>query len=204
MQILYQSIDSIFTESVNYDDQFMMVVIDSLIQVTYECLENNFADSDKKIFSFERIGQIYKLNLNRCCMIWPSLSSSLLCITTSKVSNFRLSALALLNRLMPMTLAHLFAHPEDLSGKFTRQNYQKLVFEPWINLVRCNFPELKEQIAQSLNKILIDYGHMLEEGWLCILEIIKDVRDFKSIQVIIETFLDRLNPHLETLVDIVH
>ncbi len=139
-----------------------MIIIDSLIQVTYECLENNFSEVDKKIFSFERIGQIYKLNLKRCCLIWPSLSSSLLCITTSKVSNFRSAALALLNKLIPMTLSHLSVHTEDLSGKFNKQNYQKLVFEPWMNLVRCNFPELKEQIAQSLNKILIDYGHTLD------------------------------------------
>ena len=55
-----------------------------------------------------------------------------------------------------------------------------------------------------MNKILIDYGHVLDEGWICILEIIRDVGDFKSIQVIIETFLDRLNIHLEMLVDIVH
>ena len=88
-----------------------MIIIDSLIQVTYECLENNFTEVDKKIFSFERIGQIYKLNLKRCCLIWPSLSSSLLCVTTSKVSNFRSAALNLLNKLIPMTLSHLSTHP---------------------------------------------------------------------------------------------
>lgn len=70
--------------------------------------------------------------------------------------------------------------------------------------MKCNFPELKEQISQSLNKILIDYGHILDEGWIYILEIIRDVGDFKSIQVIIETFVDRLNVHLPMLVDIVH
>ena len=36
------------------------------------------------------------------------------------------------------------------------------------------------------------------------MEIIRDINDFKSIQVIIETFLDKLNIHLELLVTIVH
>lgn len=96
-----------------------MTIIDSLVQVTYECLENNFNDEGKKIFSFERIGQVYRLNISRLCHIWPSLSSSLLCITTSKVSYFRVSALGLLNQLIPMSLSYLHANPDALCGKFT-------------------------------------------------------------------------------------
>jgi hypothetical protein len=180
-----------------------MTIIDSLVQVTYECLENNFNDESKKIFSFERIGQIYRLNLHRLCSIWPSLSSSLLCITTSKVSYFRVSALALLNQLIPITLSYLHSNPNSLSGKFTPDNYQKLIFEPWLNLVRCKFPELKEQIGLALNKIVIDYGHILTQGWSCILDIIQEIGDFKTMQVIIDTFLDRVDDYMETVVEIV-
>ncbi len=41
------------------------------MKVTYECLENNFSEENKKIFAFERIEQIYRLNLFRIPIIWP-------------------------------------------------------------------------------------------------------------------------------------
>ena len=93
IQILYKTMDAIFTESPKYSDQYLLNILESLIQVTYECLENNYTDDAKKIFSFERIEQIFRLNLFRATIMWPMLSSSLLCITTSKVPYFRLSAL---------------------------------------------------------------------------------------------------------------
>lgn len=203
VQILYQSLDSIFTESTKYSLEYLLTIIDSLVQVTYECLENNFSDEGKKIFSFERIGQVYRINLHRLCAIWPSLSSSLLCITTSKVSYFRTSALGLLNQLIPITLSYLHSNQQSLSGKFTADNYQRLIFEPWLNLVKCKFPELKEQIVVALNKIVIDYGHVLHHGWSCLLEIIKEIGDFKSMQVIIDTFLEQVDPYMESVVEIV-
>lgn len=102
--------DSIFTESSNYNDKYLLEIIRSLIEVAYECLENNYNDETRKIFAFERIEQVYKLNLFRINIIWPELSSSLLCITTSKVLYFRLSALSLLNTLIPISLNYLKSH----------------------------------------------------------------------------------------------
>ena len=111
VQILYKSMDSIFTETPKYDDKYLLEVLRSLIEVTYECLENNYSDEARKIFAFERIEQVYKLNLYRICIIWPELSSSLLCITTSKVMYFRTSALGLLNVLIPRSLNYLKNNP---------------------------------------------------------------------------------------------
>ena len=115
--------DSIFTESSKYNDKYLLNIIDSLIEVTYECLENNYSEDTKKLFSFERIEQIYKLNLHRISLIWPPLSSSLLCITTSKVPYFRISALNLLNTLIPISLYYLNNHSEALTLTFNPNNY---------------------------------------------------------------------------------
>ena len=38
VQILYKSMDSIFTESPKYDDKYLLEILRSLIEVTYECL----------------------------------------------------------------------------------------------------------------------------------------------------------------------
>jgi hypothetical protein len=38
VQILYKSMDSIFTESPNYPDQYLLEIIRSLVEVAYECL----------------------------------------------------------------------------------------------------------------------------------------------------------------------
>ena len=95
--------------------------------MTYECLENNFADENRKIFAFERIEQIYKLNLFRIPIIWPELSSSLLCITTSKVINFRLAALNLLNTLIPISLHYLKTHINVVNATMTKENLETLI-----------------------------------------------------------------------------
>lgn len=55
VQILYKSMDSIFTESPKYNDNYLLEVIRSLVEVAYECLENNYNDETRKIFAFERI-----------------------------------------------------------------------------------------------------------------------------------------------------
>ena len=47
--------DSIFTETPKYDDKYLIEVVRSLIEVAYECLENNYNDESRKIFAFERI-----------------------------------------------------------------------------------------------------------------------------------------------------
>lgn len=47
--------DSIFTETPKYDNEYLLEVIQSLIEVAYECLENNYNDETRKIFAFERI-----------------------------------------------------------------------------------------------------------------------------------------------------
>lgn len=79
-----------------------------------------------------------------------------------------------------------------------------MIFEPWLNLVKCKFPELKEQIIVALNKIVNDYGHVLTEGWGCIFQIIREIGDFKSMQVIVDTFLDRVDNYIDTVVEIIH
>ena len=45
----------------------------------------------------------------------------------------------------------------------------------------------------ALNKIIIDYGHILSHGWESILHVVSNMRDLKSLQSIVETFLDKVD-----------
>jgi len=63
------------------------------------------------------------LNLHRVAKVWPPLVSSLLILTTSKVQQFRLASLALINTLVPMALHYLHTHLEALTDPFTPENY---------------------------------------------------------------------------------
>lgn len=102
--------ESIFTQSPSYDDKYLETVLQSLVEVTYECLENKYAEETKKIFAFERIEQVFKLNLHRVSRTWPPLINSLLILTTSRVQQYRMASLALLNILVPTALHYLFVH----------------------------------------------------------------------------------------------
>ena len=55
VQILYASMESLFTQSPQYDDEYLQTILQSLVEVTYECLENTYSEETKKIFAFERI-----------------------------------------------------------------------------------------------------------------------------------------------------
>ena len=102
--------ESIFTQSPSYDDKYLETVLQSLVEVTYECLENKYAEETKKIFAFERIEQVFKLNLHRVSRTWPPLINNLLILTTSRVQQYRMASLALLNILVPTALHYLFVH----------------------------------------------------------------------------------------------
>lgn len=102
--------ESLFTQSPAYDDDYLQTILQSLVEVTYECLENTYAEETKKVFAFERIEQIFKLNLHRITTMWPSLMNSLLILTTSKVQQFRLASLGLVNVLIPTGLHYLHKH----------------------------------------------------------------------------------------------
>jgi len=42
VQILYASMDSIFAQSPAYEDAYLQTMLQSLVEVTYECLENTY------------------------------------------------------------------------------------------------------------------------------------------------------------------
>jgi hypothetical protein len=203
VQILYASMESIFTQSHKYEDKYLMNILQSLVEVTYECLENNYSDEHRKIFAFERIEQIFKLNLFRIEKIWHDLLSSLLILTTSKVQYFRLASLSLINALIPIALHYLHTHKEALGPTMQEQDYESVILDPWNNLSASPFNEIRSELAVSVGKLVIDYGHIMTHGWRTILGVARRLQDLTSLQAIVETFLDKINPYILEAIEII-
>ena len=55
----------------------------------------------------------------------------------------------------------------------------------------------------AVNKLIIDYGHIMTNGWKCILEIVAKTNDLKSLQTIVETFLQKVNNNIMSVLLIV-
>jgi len=62
--------------------------------------------------------------------------------------------------------------------KWMQNNWQKTLLQPWLDVIRCKFNELKESIINSLLRLLQDNGHEItNSGWSIILSILKEVSE---------------------------
>ena len=52
VQILQTSIEAIFKQSHEYDDAYLATILQSLVEATYEGLENGSTEDNKKVFAF--------------------------------------------------------------------------------------------------------------------------------------------------------
>ena len=65
------------------------------------------------------------------------------------------------------------------------------------------FSEIKNELAVAVGKLVIDYGHIMTHGWKNILSAVRKLQDLTSLQAIIETFLDKINPYILDVIDII-
>lgn len=122
--------------------------------------------------------------------------SSLLILTTSKVQYFRLASLNLVNALIPLGLHYLHTHKQALGTIMKEEDYQSIILDPWNHLSVSPFNEIRNELAVSVGKLVIDYGHIMTHGWRTILGITRKLQDLTSLQAIVETFLDKINPYI--------
>lgn len=62
--------------------------------------------------------------------------------------------------------------------KWFQNNWQKTLLQPWLDVIRCKFNEIKENIINSLLRLLQDNGHeIMNSGWSIILLILKEVSE---------------------------
>lgn len=78
-----------------------------------------------------------------------------------------------------------------------------MILEPWVSLAGCEFEEIKKELAVGVNKMIIDYGHMLFSGWKSILQIVKKLKDIKCLQAIVETYMDKIQANIMETISII-
>lgn len=65
-----------------------------------------------------------------------------------------------------------------LKEKWSMECWQKTLLQPWLDVIRCKFNEVKENIVNSLLRLLQDNGHEItNSGWSIILSILKEVSE---------------------------
>lgn len=62
--------------------------------------------------------------------------------------------------------------------KWSLDTWQKTLLQPWLDVIRCKFNEIKENIINSLLRLLQDNGHEItNSGWSIVLSILKEVSE---------------------------
>lgn len=52
-----------------------------------------------------------------------------------------------------------------------------------------------------MNKLVIDYGHIVCRGWTDLLVVVKKLNDLTTLQAIVDTYLDKIESHIDDMVD---
>ena len=130
--------------------------------------------------------------MHRISTTWPSLMNSLLILTTSKVMQVRMASLALVNILIPTALHYLHTHEDSIKEPFSNDNYDTILLEPWKQLAESPFVEVRTELSNAVSKLVIDYGHIMSNGWTALLSVVKKLNDLTALQAIVDTYLDKI------------
>ena len=52
-----------------------------------------------------------------------------------------------------------------------------------------------------MNKLVIDYGHIVCRGWTDLLVVVKKLNDLTTLQAIVDTYLAKIHSHIDDMVD---
>ena len=112
-----------------------------------------------------------------------------------------MASLALVNILIPTALHYLHTHAEAILDPFTPENYDSVLLEPWKQLAQSPFAEVRTQLSNAVSKLVIDYGHIMCNGWTELLTVVKKLNDLTALQAIVDTYLDKIEGQIDDVVD---
>ena len=84
-----------------------------------------------------------------------------------------------------MALHYLHTHLEALTDPFTPENYQNVLLQPWKQLALSPFNEVRSELALAVDKLVIDYGHIMGSGWGGLLIVVESLGDMTALQAIV-------------------
>lgn len=168
----------------------------------------NFDPAKQKIFGLTKMQEVINVNLFRIDVFWDLVIAHFLCIAYSKNLNLRKMAVETLNNFITSSFAYFFSemkkgnltakneveedkekeeikkeentakNPTLFKEKWSNEIWQKTLLQPWLEVIRCKFSEIKENIINCLLRLLQDNGHEINNhGWSVILSILKEVSE---------------------------
>ncbi|EGR27359.1 hypothetical protein IMG5_197160, partial [Ichthyophthirius multifiliis] len=262
IQILQNTLDYLFQNSANYDNDHLLTFINSLFSITFEYISTENKILQKKnndnssvfkqkhsIFSIQKIYETIKVNLYRIDILWDLVSANFLVLCTNKNQYFREKAVESLgdfileafqfiadsynqqiqensdnnsNNISSNSSNNSSQDQPDIKQsqkkpkqrgnnhkfknkeKWTKEEWQHTLFQPWIDVIKCGYNESKEVIMNNILKILQNNGHMINKnGWNQLLNILNKIstdsdqnyvcRGIKCIELLVNQYLSNLH-----------
>jgi hypothetical protein len=153
-----------------------MTTVDDLTQ------EGMIVDGKIKVFGLSRILETTIYNLHRLDIFWDILFAHFLCITHSNNISLRAQGVENFNVVVEKYMEYKKQEkpkPEDedsSDSKWNSKSWQKTILQPWLDICRSKFTDVKENVCVSLLKLLQAHSYKINScGWNIISEVLGEI-----------------------------
>jgi hypothetical protein len=133
-----------------------------------------------------RLIELVKANLYRLDLFWEVVMAHFICVLSSKNNVVTANATESLSSIIFMAFEFLCAFYKKplnhkaatsfIKEKWSLENYQHTIFQPWVDLCALKSSEVKEIILAGSTKLLQNNGHELSKrGWDQVLAVLHDI-----------------------------
>lgn len=150
--------------------------------------EGMIVDGKVKVFGLSRMLETIMVNLHRIETFWDIVNAHYLCISHANLLSLRTQGVENLNIVIEKLIEYKEQHHEKddshevdekqrkLKEKWNSENWQKTLFQPWLEISKTKFIDVKENVCSSLLKLLQSHGHKINvNGWETIASILFEI-----------------------------
>lgn len=168
-------------------------------------IEGMNIDGKNKLFGLTRMLDTIRVNLFRLNIFWDLAVAHFVCIAHSKNQVLRSHGVENLSQMIQNSFNFILKSKEVASAglpkeenksneestehstqlqiqkvlstdKFNGDDWQQVLFQPWLDICDSKFPDTKETILSSILKMLQSSGHEVNKGgWQVLLKILHDI-----------------------------
>ena len=125
-------------------------------------MQRKFGDQKVKLFSLSKLVELIKANLYRLDLFWEVIMAHFICVLSSKNIVIIQNATESLSSIIFMAFEFLCAFYKKslkhkaavnfIKEKWSAENYQHTIFQPWVDLCALKSPEVKEISSSNNNR----------------------------------------------------
>lgn len=227
LQILSNAIDTIFINSLTYEDQTLKDITLALLDSTKSLVDSNNTITENintyLHFNLTKLLELSVINVRRIHIFWNTIVQiiNFLCSKNlTNISRFSLDVLTIIDLFIIVQYKPIKRIDEDILSeenslqKWTFENWQKTIFSPFGKIASSTSQNISLNIIYNLSKIIQNCGQCLDSsGWSSYIEVCENLiknsdeilcdNTFKLIEQIVNEYLDYLTPfNVSPLIDI--